>query len=440
MSTKPITIFLTAALLLLAAVPVLAAEPAQPAVVSIQAEKGSGQNEFLFTAAVTGVNPGEGRFQVLMQLARLNGEFYDGDPGLFTPLAWNGATAAWTGTRTIDRFATDRTRRYRAVIRDAVSGATVAAGQDQTLLQPGKAPPIGRQEALDFLDKLAENYTAKNYTGFMKLVSTDFAGDDFVLSNALRKDFQLLGDISIRFTMSSITANDYFANVTAVYRRSVTPVLTGQRLNDSGITELALIKEKGQLKLYSMKKPLLFGLANGGAAATGILMSGQNQSVIQITRAGTVVVGPITSASVPVRTVVLQGYNTLGAGDNVESLRVSTGTVGNNAVMSLPSLTFFGDLAPAIIGWVAPSYEVYISAQWQLLPGVTDINRVTSVPAGGYAAAISSSSTGTGTRVFALHLSNGKYAVVQVSNWVGNADNWRATVLYKYQSDGTRNF
>ncbi|HWQ61386.1 MAG TPA: hypothetical protein VN521_03695 [Negativicutes bacterium] len=437
MSTKNIAVALAAAILLLAAGPALAAEPALPAVVSVQAEKGGGHDEFLFTATVTGVPPGDGRYQVLLQLARPNGEFADGVASLFTPLVWNEAAAAWTGTQTVDKFAPDRTRRFRGVIRDTASGAIVAVGQDQTLLQPGKAPAISRQEALAFLGLLADNYMAKNYSGFMKLVSTDFAGDDFILSNAVRKDFQLLNDISLRFTVSSVTGNDYFATVSANYRRSVTPVWTGQRLNDSGVTELALIKEKGKLKLYSMKKPLLFGLANGGAAATGIIASAQNGSVIQIAKDGTVYTGPVSSASVAVRSAVLHGTFSPAAGFSIEDLRLATGLkTANNTPAS-----FDGDVAVSVVvvGTI-PNYRVHFNTPWLPLPGVTNINSVTSVPASGYGESGTAISLSPATHLYAVHLGSGKYAVVEITNWSGNDTGWGATVLYKYQSDGTRNF
>ncbi len=433
---------LAAALLLLTAIPALAAEPAPVAVGEVRAEPDGGPNESLFTASVTGVPPGDGRYQVLLQLADTRGEFHDGDAKLVKPMVRESVTV-WTAKVTVDKFARDNSLRYRAAVRDTASGTFVAYGQDQTLRRSGKAPPISRQEALDFLNLLASTYAAKNYAAFMQLVSPDFAGDDFMLSRAVRKDFQLLNDISIRFTIAGVTASGEYATVGAGYRRSVTPVRTGQRLNDSGMTEIVLIKEKGLLKLYSMKKPLLFGLAYGGAAATGTVSSGQNQNVTQIKRDGAVVVDPLpyVSPTPTVKTAVLSGFKIDGGAISTEALRLADGTKStDNSRPALEGRTFDGDVAVRI-GTADGStvYYVYFTGTWQLLSGVTGMNSVTSVPASGYGSSYYSSLT-AGTRFFAVHLKSGKYAVVEITNWTGNPGNWSVTVINKYQPDGTRNF
>ncbi len=156
----------------------------------------------------------------------------------------------------------------------------------------GTAGRIDRQEAQDFALLLAKEYSAKNQAGFMGLVSPAFAGDGAVLASAVRRDFQLLGDIRMRFTVLGVTAITDFAVISVSYQRSVTPTATGRTLSDSGVTELAIARENGCLKLLSMKRPLLFGLANP-AVATGAVVSGQNQRVILIAHDGTVSTGPV---------------------------------------------------------------------------------------------------------------------------------------------------
>jgi len=108
----------------------------------------------------------------------------------------------------------------------------------------------------------------------------------------VRRDFQLLREVNLRFTIVGVTAITDFAVVSVSYQRTVVPLATGRTLNDSGITELAVTRENGQLKLYGLKKPLLFGLANG-SVATGAVVSAQNQHVIQIAKDGTVYIGTV---------------------------------------------------------------------------------------------------------------------------------------------------
>lgn len=156
----------------------------------------------------------------------------------------------------------------------------------------GGAGNIDRQEAQGFVELLAREYTAKNHAGFMRLVSQGFRGDELILSNAVRRDFQLLSQVSLRYTVIGVTSITNFAVISVNYQRTVVPLATGQTISDSGLTELAVARENGGLRLYSMKRPLLFGLANS-AVATGAVVAGQNQHVIQIARDGTVYVGPV---------------------------------------------------------------------------------------------------------------------------------------------------
>jgi hypothetical protein len=154
------------------------------------------------------------------------------------------------------------------------------------------AGSIDRQEAHDFALLLAKEYCARNHAGFMAHVSPAFAGDESVLSNAVRRDFLLLGRVDIRFTVMGVTSITDFAVISVNYQRTVVPLATGQTLNDSGVTEFVVAREAGELKLRSMKRPLLFGLSNP-EAATGAVISGQNQHVIQAGRDSRFVLGPV---------------------------------------------------------------------------------------------------------------------------------------------------
>lgn len=123
-----------------------------------------------------------------------------------------------------------------------------------------------------FLSKLFAAYEAKNKDNFMAMVSEAFIGKD-ILSSALSQDFFALSQIKFKWFLNSVSQRpDGSIFVSMRYERKVTVSSTGNPLKDTGFTELALKAEDEELKLLSMKSPLLFGVSATEDLAAGDIM------------------------------------------------------------------------------------------------------------------------------------------------------------------------
>ena len=84
---------------------------------------------------------------------------------------------------------------------------------------------------------LTTAYQQERLNDFMKLVSPDFAGDDFMLNRALRRDFQAFDNINMRLSVNTITvAPKGRAQVLQNYTRSVISLRDGKTYTDRGTT------------------------------------------------------------------------------------------------------------------------------------------------------------------------------------------------------------
>ncbi|MCX7641532.1 MAG: hypothetical protein N2Z20_02725 [Elusimicrobiales bacterium] len=129
------------------------------------------------------------------------------------------------------------------------------------------------------LDELFKAYSEKNINKFMKLVSEDFVGDKDLLELALKKDFNTLDNISISYTINNIALGSKGIAVSITYSRSFISKKSGSIIQDRGMTEMVFKKEANNILLYSMKKPLLFGLSDTDNLASGTT-AGQTESII----------------------------------------------------------------------------------------------------------------------------------------------------------------
>lgn len=113
------------------------------------------------------------------------------------------------------------------------------------------------------LDQLSDACQSKRLSEFMSLVAEDFAGDKMILESSIRHDFSSFNNVAIRYTINNITpdikGDKVFLAIT--FTRSHQVVKTGKMSTVNGMTELVLKNEAGQYRLYSMKKPLVFGLS-----------------------------------------------------------------------------------------------------------------------------------------------------------------------------------
>ena len=120
------------------------------------------------------------------------------------------------------------------------------------------------------LDAMFDAYDKEELARFMGYVGEDFAGDKDILERAVKRDFDALSSINLRYTVNSIAAGaqgKVFVSVT--YNRMVTVNKTGATSTDSGATEFVFGSKEGKLTLFSMKQPLMFGLSDADNVATG---------------------------------------------------------------------------------------------------------------------------------------------------------------------------
>lgn len=156
------------------------------------------------------------------------------------------------------------------------------------------------------MNKLFAAYEKKNASAFMNLVSEDFVSGVDVLSSAVRSDFDFLSFIQIRYYINNISvAPDGKIFVSFRFDRSVVSSRTGQNLVDKGMTEFVLKNENGQLKLWSMKKPLMFGLSDAEELATGEVK--QNEENLVLSRDGSIALGDVSGHDYKSGTITLGG-------------------------------------------------------------------------------------------------------------------------------------
>ena len=120
------------------------------------------------------------------------------------------------------------------------------------------------------LDALFASYNSENLSAFMAGVGENFAGDKAILERAVKRDFDALSNIAMRYAINNVAAGSQgrvFVSIT--YNRMVFVNKSGASSQDTGITEFVFDSKEGKLALYSMKQPLVFGLSDASNVATG---------------------------------------------------------------------------------------------------------------------------------------------------------------------------
>jgi hypothetical protein len=174
-----------------------------------------------------------------------------------------------------------------------------SAGKQTGLDIYSKAIVLSDKDAMDVVrevaDKLIEAYEGERTKDFMACVSERFAGDDTTLDRALRRDFSMFDQMDLKYAITSIASGPKGRlHATIFYERLVIATSTGVTYSDSGTTELAFeMGDNGPL-LYSMKKPVLFGVSDQDEVATGAVILGMNSKVLQVLENGTIQLGPVT--------------------------------------------------------------------------------------------------------------------------------------------------
>jgi hypothetical protein len=163
----------------------------------------------------------------------------------------------------------------------ATTGAPDAdnAGSDFTRVID---PYILQAKAQQTLDSLIAAYKARNPTAFMAYVAPTFRGGEATLRQALRRDFLSLDDVELKVTVTGASASPAGGvELTALFQRSVISNKDGRSYKDSGLTQLLFETAGGEVRLVSMKYPLLFGLSDAGRLVeSGIVTASDNTQVI----------------------------------------------------------------------------------------------------------------------------------------------------------------
>lgn len=130
------------------------------------------------------------------------------------------------------------------------------------------------------LNDLFQAYMQEDLPRFMRSVSDNFASDPVVLERAVKRDLDALNNIQLRYTLNNVAsgaAGRVFASIT--YNRTVSLAKTGQSNTDGGVTEFVFDVKGGDLKLFSMKQPLMFGLSDADNVATGSTLGNDGDSL-----------------------------------------------------------------------------------------------------------------------------------------------------------------
>lgn len=131
------------------------------------------------------------------------------------------------------------------------------------------------------LDALFAAYGAESLQKFMSHVGENFAGDKAILERAVKRDFDALSNINMRYTLNNVAAGAQgrvFVSVT--FNRMVFVNKTGASSTDSGSTEFVFDSKEGKLSLFSMKQPLMFGLSDAENVATGEVLGNTGSTLV----------------------------------------------------------------------------------------------------------------------------------------------------------------
>lgn len=190
------------------------------------------------------------------------------------------------------------------------------------------------------LDAMFDAYNKENLGKLMGYVGENFAGDKAILERAVKRDFDALSSINLRYTINNISAGAQgrvFVSVT--YNRMVLLNKTGASNTDTGSTEFVFDSKEGKLSLFSMKQPLMFGLSDAENVATGSVIGGGEGLVINET-------GELGGGVA--KTVTWNGDGQFGYNFDTDTVEDCDGTAGGNPTSCTGQVFFM--IVPLYIG------------------------------------------------------------------------------------------
>lgn len=120
-----------------------------------------------------------------------------------------------------------------------------------------------QEEVRKAFDELVSAYTSKNIISFMNNVSDRFTHDEDILERNVRNDFHNFSYIDINYVVNHIIPDSKGKYAVSVnYTRKIEYRKTGKIKPTTGTFNFVMIKEDDTYKLYSMRKPYLFGISN----------------------------------------------------------------------------------------------------------------------------------------------------------------------------------
>lgn len=298
-----------------------------------------------------------------------------------------------------------------------------------------------RALARQAFEALLERYMARDRSGFMDLVSRDFAGNLSALDSALSNDFRYFDGIRIQPTIQRMAALDNKWTIYFNFNRQLRSVRSGQVLRDQANTSVTLVREGDGFRLVELAAPLIFGVSDPSNVATFVTGESIGTEVIVVDRDGNVSkagqgqdVGAAGSASeIRQGTVLLNHHNPTDEGFSLRTYsKAGIDPCGGSGFS-------FGVCA----GGVSFGDEV----QGVQVVGSGPILSVKSVPEAP-SGPMEDWDPQVG-RLYALHLADGTYAVVRVAaiNTVpipglpAGYGHWQSLQFeYRHQRNGTPRF
>ena len=256
----------------------------------------------------------------------------------------------------------------------------------------------------DTLDAMFAAYNSENLQKFMGYVGEDFAGDKAILERAIKRDFDALSSINLRYTVNTVSAGTQgrvFVSVT--YNRMVTVNKSGATSQDTGSTEFVFDSNEGKLSLFSMKQPLMFGLSDADNVATGSVL-GNTGSPLVLNDGG-----DLGGKTASIRST-----------GPTQSFSFADGAVYDEAALTPVN----GDFA------INFHFELKTGVGIHDL-GVKSLTAVASPPTSGYAL-VGWGVLPTAGHCYAFSLAGGRYGVIELVTITGTAHPFTYTFRYKF--------
>lgn len=288
--------------------------------------------------------------------------------------------------------------------------------------------------------KIANAYESQNTADFASLISRDYLGNRVFLEEGVRFDFDMFTDIRLKIFIDRIEQRGDLYVADTHWEKSQSPRKTGLQQMTTGKTTMIFSLEEGQLKIKNLRGNLIYATLSPEIAEA----SGLSQTIVEEIRVAQFERNPVQP----------------GAGETENSGGVSSSNIQTGTFTLTQQDTHPG----AVVGWAQgfnfSSYQVQpllpgpdISqdfANWDgnltvkagngiVLIGSVDINSVKEAPLSGYDTQLGGSEGNT----YAIKLSGGTYALVQVTSFVWTCPTncpQTTTFRYKHQKNGTRSF